>query len=75
MYAMSKDENITKRIDQLIKLDMKLNISDRSYYGVEEINSDFNVHITELQCTDDQEWDKLIKGLETEYERRKQSPK
>jgi len=80
MYIIPKtgnhveDEQLIKRLDQLSKLDMKFNFKENSYYGYKENNSDFNVHMTEIQCDDEQEWDKKIEGLEKEYERRKHNP-
>lgn len=66
------DEKTKKRCDELVSLDMKFSFQDGgTYIGTSELNSDFNVHHTEITCDTDEEWDKKIEGLKKELKRRK----
>ena len=55
---------LQERLDQLNKLDMKYIFDDQTYVGKNKNNKDFNVHMTEIQCDDDNEWDKKIEEME-----------
>ena len=61
-------EQTQKRVDELFE--MGLRFDGASYVGVEENNSDFNFHYTEIQCDSDEEWNRKINKVKEEKIRR-----
>lgn len=66
---MTHSERIEKRTNDCIEVEMQF--KGDSFYGEYPYNSDFNVHHTELLCSTDEEWEKIITGLRKELLRRK----
>ena len=66
-------ERIKKRSDDLLSLDMDFSFGENAYFGITDINKDFNVYSIEIQCDSDEEWDKKIGELKNELEKRKNS--
>lgn len=57
-------KNLKQRYNQLFKMGLKWN-------GIEYAKDDFNVHWTEITCSNDNEWNKIIFNIESEMKRRK----
>jgi hypothetical protein len=70
---MTHKERIDKRTADCYKLEMQF--KGDSFYGKYPYNSDFNVHAVELTCSSDEEWEKIITGLEKELTKRKENNK
>jgi hypothetical protein len=66
---MTHEEKRSKRIADCVEVEMRFN--GDSFLGYQKYNSDFNVHHTELLCSTDEEWDKIITSLREELVRRK----
>jgi hypothetical protein len=66
---MTHDEKIEKRTNDCLEVEMQF--KGDSFYGKFPYNSDFNVHNTELLCSTDEEWQKIIESLRQELVRRK----
>lgn len=66
---MTHKERIDKRTADCYELEMQF--KGDSFYGKFQYNKDFNVHVTELTCSSDEEWEKIITGLKQELARRK----
>ena len=64
------NEKMSKRVADCTSVEMRFDGS--SFVGMNDYNSDFNVHHTELMCEDEDAWDKIITGLREELVRRKQ---
>lgn len=64
------DARIVNRCDQLFQLNMKFD--GESYVGFMDINSDFNVHHTEIQFDSDDDWANKINRLKEELDLRTQ---
>lgn len=64
-------ENIKKRSDQLVELDMKFNFGEMAYLGCTDINRDFNVYPVEIQCDSEEQWEEKISQMKKELEKRK----
>lgn len=62
-------EKQNKRYADLHMLDMKFD--GDSFIGAEDDNNDFNVHWTEINCDNDEEWNDKITKLTAELERRR----
>lgn len=67
---MNAHEDIrVKRIAECVALEMRFN--GDSFLGYNDYNKDFNVHHTELVCSTEEQWEKIITGLREEFQRRK----
>jgi hypothetical protein len=66
---MTHSEKISKRTADCVEVEMRFN--GDSFIGAETYNSDFNVHHTELMCSTEEEWEKIITSLRKELVRRK----
>jgi hypothetical protein len=66
---MTHKENISKRTADCVEVEMRFD--GNSFIGSQPYNSDFNVHHTELMCSTDEEWEKIITSLRKELVRRK----
>jgi hypothetical protein len=67
-----KDEKISKRIADCTSVEMQFIPKENSFYGKFDYISDFNVHYTEMLCSTDEEWEKIITGLRNELKRRQE---
>lgn len=63
------DEIRAKRVADCVEVEMRFN--GDSFLGYNDYNSDFNVHHTELLCSSEEQWEKIITGLREELQRRK----
>lgn len=63
------NEKLENRIKECIDLEMRFN--GESFIGKSDYNKDFNVHITEIKCSSDEEWNKIISDMSTELKKRK----
>jgi hypothetical protein len=66
---MTHEERRAKRVADCIEVEMRFN--GDSFLGYNDYNSDFNVHHTEMLCSSDEQWDKIINSLREELQRRK----
>jgi hypothetical protein len=66
---MTNKEKIDKRTADCYELEMQF--KGDSFYGKYPYNKDFNVHVTELTCSSEEEWEKIITSLKKELARRK----
>ncbi len=66
------DNKIKARWNDLSTLEMKFNMTERSFYGMHDYNKDFNVAFVEIQCETDDKWNEIINGLREELTKRKQ---
>lgn len=66
---MTRTEIISKRTAECVEVEMRFD--GNSFLGYQPYNSDFNVHHTELLCSTEEEWDKIITSLREELVRRK----
>ena len=60
------DAKTSQRCDQLFNLGLNFNLAYGSY-----MKDDINVHTTEITCSDDKEWDKIINTITFVIEQRK----
>ena len=66
---MAQNEKLNKRSADCIEVEMRFD--GDSFLGYQPYNSDFNVHHTELLCSTDEQWEKIITSLRQELVRRK----
>ena len=62
------NDKLNKRCDECFALSMKFN--GEGYIGAKSFNKDFNVHMTEIQCDSDEEWNEKIEKLKVELDKR-----
>jgi hypothetical protein len=55
--------DVTERVKQLEKLQMKFDFKLQSFVGKEEINKDFYVHNNDILYTSKLEWKNIIQEL------------
>lgn len=73
-FKMQKQaERRKKRVAECVSLEMRFD--GQSFIGYEDYNSDFNVHHTELMCSTDEQWEKIMSQMREELERRKANAK
>jgi len=66
---MKNNDTLTKRTKDCIEVEMRFN--GDSFLGMHDYNNDFNVHHTELLCSTNEQWEKIITGLREELIKRK----
>ena len=66
---MTHNERLSKRTADCVEVEMRFD--GQSFLGYQPYNSDFNVHHTELLCSTEEEWEKIITSLRRELVRRK----
>ncbi len=59
-----------ERLKQIHELGF-MQFDGEQFVGKEDFIRDFNVHHTDIVCSTNQEWDKIIKELKTTYDKRK----
>lgn len=65
------EQELEKRISQLREIDMIFDPRSNTYIGETELNSDFNVHVTELRFDNEDTWRQKVQGMTEELNRRK----
>ncbi len=68
MNKISFGYNYDERIKDLRSLNMSYN--GESFIGNDKINDDFNVHYTEIICSNEDEWNIIINKLKKELKKR-----
>lgn len=68
---MNNNDTLTKRTKDCVELEMRFD--GNSFLGIHDYNSDFNIHHTELTCSTDKQWDKIITGMREELVNRKKN--
>ena len=60
-----------KRCNELYSLGLTFNFNENSFIGKEEDILDFNVHTTEITCSTEEEWNKIINTFKEEIIKRR----
>jgi hypothetical protein len=61
---------IEDRCDQLVNMGFMLNATTMEFYGGDKEIKDMNVHLVEIQCSSEKEWEKIINDIQEEIKNR-----